>query len=196
MAILDILPFAHELTRRALRPGDVAVDATAGNGYDTVHLASVVGQEGRVYAVDIQEQAIRATRHKVTTRAEEVDVRLLCEDHAALRQHIDDGDVGQVGAVMFNLGYLPRADHDVKTTPYTTLPALQASLDLLRTGGVVTVVLYTGHEGGPAEAQAVRQWADALPQDDYRVLSYRFTNRKNDPPRLIAIEKRSSERLV
>lgn len=191
MAILDILPFAHELTRRALRPGDVAVDATAGNGHDTVHLAEVVGHEGRVYAIDIQEQAIRATRHKVTTRAEDVDVRLLQQDHAALRQHVDAADVGEIGAVMFNLGYLPRADHDVKTTPETTLPALQSSLELLRPGGVVTVVLYTGHEGGPAEAEAVRQWSDALPQDEYRVLSYRFTNRENDPPRLIAIQKRA-----
>lgn len=190
MAILDILPFAHELTRRALRPGDVAVDATAGNGHDTVHLASLVGENGRVYAVDVQQQAIRATQHKVMTRAESVDVRLLHADHAALRQHIDDADVGHVGAVMFNLGYLPRADHDVKTTPDTTLPALQASIEVLRPGGVVTVVLYTGHDGGPAEARAVRQWADALPQDGYGVLSYRFTNRRNAPPRLIAIEKR------
>ena len=190
MAILDILPFAHELTRRALRPGDVAVDATAGNGHDTVHLARLVGKSGRVYAVDVQQQAIRATQHKVKTRAESVDVRLFHADHAALRQHIDDADVGNIGAVMFNLGYLPRADHDVKTSPETTLPALQTSLELLRPGGVVTVVLYTGHEGGPTEAEAVRQWADALPQDDYSVLSYCFTNRKNAPPRLIAIENR------
>jgi predicted methyltransferase len=188
MAILDILPFAHELTRRACRPGDVAVDATAGNGHDTVHLASTVGAEGRVYAVDVQEQAIKATRHKVTTRVPDVEVRLVEGDHAALRQHIDDADIGRVSAVTFNLGYLPRGDHDLTTTPETTLPALDAALGVLAPGGVITIVLYTGHDGGPEEADAVRAWADALPQEEYRVLSYRFTNRSNNPPRLLAVE--------
>jgi len=192
MVTRDILPFAHELTRRALRAGGIAIDATSGNGHDTVHLASLVGREGRVYAIDRQERAIAATRHKVTTRVPEVDVRIIQGDHAALREHVDRDDRGEVGAVMFNLGYLPRGDHDVITTPETTLPALDAAVDLLAPGGVVTAVLYTGHDGGPEEADAVRGWADCLPQETYSVLSYRFTNRTNDPPRLLAIEKHPS----
>ncbi|PEN15245.1 16S rRNA (cytosine(1402)-N(4))-methyltransferase [Longibacter salinarum] len=190
MAILNVLPFAHELTRRALRPGSVAVDATAGNGHDTVHLASTVGEDGRVYSIDVQEQAVKATRHKIDTRVPDVDVRLIHGDHAALLEHIEKEDIGQVGAVMFNLGYLPRGDHDLITTPETTLPALDAALDLLQLGGVITIVLYTGHDGGPEEADAVHGWARALPQHEYRVLSYRFTNRENNPPRLLAVEKR------
>ncbi|HHP7239015.1 class I SAM-dependent methyltransferase [Longibacter sp.] len=192
MVIRDILPFAHELTRRALRAGGVAIDATSGNGHDTVHLASVVGTKGRVYAIDRQDQAVTATRHKVNTRVPEVDVRIIQGDHAALREYVDPDDRGEVGAVMFNLGYLPRGDHDVITTPETTLPALDAAVDLLAPGGVVTAVLYTGHDGGPEEADAVRGWADCLPQHEYRVLSYRFTNRTNHPPRLLAVEKHAA----
>jgi len=191
-AILDILPFAHAVTRRALRSGDIAIDATAGNGHDTVHLAKTVGEDGCVYAIDIQPQAIRATRHKVSTRTPDVDVRLVEGDHAALHSHVDAPDAGNVGAIMFNLGYLPRADHDVTTSPDTTIPALDHAISLLKPGGVLTIVMYTGHEGGPEEAAAVQQWADALPQESFRVLSYRFTNRKNDPPHLVAVEKRDA----
>lgn len=192
-AILDILPFAHAVTRRALRSGDTAIDATAGNGHDTVHLASTVGEGGRVYAIDIQPQAIRATRHKVSTRVPDVDVRLIEGDHAALQVHISEADAGNISAIMFNLGYLPRADHAVTTSPDTTLPALDEAIALLKPGGVLTVVMYTGHDGGPEEAAAVHQWAEALPQQSFRVLSYRFTNRENDPPHLLAIEKRDAK---
>jgi len=189
MAVLDILPFAHHLTRRALRAGDVAVDATAGNGHDTVHLAETVGESGTVFAFDVQDRAIQTTRHKVTTRVPAVDVRLLQEDHAAMLSYIPEEMHGTVGAVMFNLGYLPRGDHDQITTPETTLPALEAACNILRPGGLVTVVLYTGHRGGEKEAAAVCTWAEGLPQDPFAALSYRFVNRVNAPPRLLAIQK-------
>ena len=73
----------------------------------------------------------------------------------------------------------------------TTIPALDAAMGVLRPGGVATVVLYTGHEGGADEAEAVDEWAAALPQEQFRALSYRFVNQRNDPPRLVAVEKRA-----
>jgi predicted methyltransferase len=186
----SILDFAHTLATGALERGDVAVDATVGNGHDTVALARAVGPEGRVYGVDVQAEAVASTRDRLRTEGLEEGVTLVQAGHEHLPEHLPAAVHGAVGAVTFNLGYLPGSDSDRTTRPDTTLQALEAATQILRPGGVATVVLYTGHAGGPAEAAAVDAWAADLPQARFRVLSYRFVNQRNDPPRLIALEKR------
>jgi hypothetical protein len=91
---------------------------------------------------------------------------------------------------MFNLGYLPGFDHQITTTSNSTIISLNAAIRLLRAGGIITIVAYTGHAGGQEEANAVAEWASQLPQAQFNVLSYRFINQKNDPPFLIAVEKK------
>ena len=191
MPLPDILDFAHTLATGALRPGDVAVDATIGNGHDTLALARAVGPDGRVYGVDVQSAALSSTRERLTTAGVADRVRLRQAGHEDLAEHLPDRLHGAVGAVTFNLGYLPGGDRTSPTTPETTLPALDAALRLLRPGGVATVVLYTGHPGGADEAAAVEAWAADLPRSRAEVLSYRFLNRPNDPPRLLALEAQS-----
>jgi hypothetical protein len=107
-----------------------------------------------------------------------------------MKEHVPEACHGRVGAIMFNLGYLPGSDHSTITVPETTLPALNAAVDLLRPGGLTTIVLYTGHEGGDREAAAVEQWAAELPQPNFQVLKYAMINQRNHPPYLIAVAKR------
>jgi len=191
MVLSSVLDAAHERVEAALRPGDVAIDATAGNGHDTVALARAVGAGGLVYAFDVQGEAL----HQTEMRLREHDLRgrvdLIRAGHEQMTTHVSEWNWREVGAVTFNLGYLPGHDSDITTTPETTIPALDAAYALLRPGGVITVVVYTGHEGGAAEAQAVDQWAAGLAQETTRALSYRFVNQENDPPRLLAIERRA-----
>ncbi|MDF2959931.1 MAG: SAM-dependent methyltransferase [Paenibacillus sp.] len=193
MGFLSILSYAHKLIEERVEPGEAVVDATAGNGVDTLFLAKLVGSSGAVHAFDIQEQALEKTRQRLAKELPDYShVRLhLCSHH--LLRHTLPGTVhGSVAAVMFNLGYLPGNDHQTVTSPESTIPALRQAAELLRKGGVLTVVLYTGHEGGEQEASAVREWAEQLPQQQFQVLEYRFMNQKNHPPYLIAVEKRSS----
>lgn len=192
MSLHSVLDFAHELATRALVPGDVAVDATIGNGHDTVALARGVGTEGHVYGFDVQAAAIEATRSRLSAEVPEATVDLVQAGHETMLSAVPDDLHGTVGAVMFNLGYLPGSDTDLTTSPDTTIPALDAALQLLRPGGIVTIVLYTGHEGGAEEAAAVDAWAAECPQDQFHSLSYRFVNQQNDPPRMVAIEKRAA----
>lgn len=190
MAIPSILEFAHTLAGRALDQGGLAIDATVGNGHDTVFLARTVGPTGRVVGFDVQREALNETRRRVDEEAPDVSLRLVHAGHQTLARELDETERGQVEAVMFNLGYLPGGDHSVTTSPDTTRQALEASAEVLRPGGVITIVAYTGHEGGKVEAQAVESWGAALSQDQFRTLSYRFANWSNDPPRLFAVEKR------
>lgn len=191
MAIDSVLDFAHTLATRALSPGDTAVDATVGNGHDTVALARAVGPEGRVLGLDVQAEAIAATRDRLAAEGLGGRVELVRAGHETMTQHVPEAQHGRVGAVMFNLGYLPGGDASLTTSPQTTLPALDAAVRLLRPGGVVTAVLYPGHAGGAEEAAAVEDWAADLPQARAEALSYRFVNQKNDPPRLVAVEKQT-----
>lgn len=153
---------AHELIAAHLQPGDHAVDATAGNGHDTLFLARQVGAGGRVDAFDIQPRALEHTRQ----RLDEAGIRSRATLH--LRSHADMACVladcqDQVAAITFNLGYLPGGDKAQITQPDSTLDALAAAAWLLRPGGVIAIVAYRGHPGGAVEYERVRAWLDAQP---------------------------------
>ncbi len=193
MVIPEILDAAHMFAARALRTGDVAVDATVGNGHDTQFLTEQVGPTGQVFGFDVQEDALRRARTRLEEGEAAAPTALFCAGHEQLLDHLPDEVHGSVSAVMFNLGYLPGSDSSCITRPNTTIEGLSSALEGLRDGGVITVVLYTGHEGGAAEANAVREWATAQPQEEVHVLSYRFLNQQNDPPQLMVLEKRASE---
>lgn len=190
MAIPSVLDAAHWLAGRAVDSGGLAIDATVGNGHDTLFLTQAVGPQGQVVGFDIQEEALNETRRRVRADAPEASLRLVHAGHETMADHLSESVTGTVDAVMFNLGYLPGGDHAITTEPETTCRALDTSVNLLRPGGLITVVAYTGHEGGEKEAQAVEAWGAARPDDAFRVLSYQFVNQTNDPPRLYALEKR------
>lgn len=143
---------AHEEIRERLAPGDVAIDATVGNGRDTRFLSELVGAAGKVFAFDVQAEALART---AALLGDVNNVTLLQRDHAEMRDAIPAEHHGRVAAVMFNLGYLPGGDRTITTRTATTLAAISAALELLKPDGVLTVVAYTGHAGGAEETDAV-----------------------------------------
>lgn len=185
-----ILTFAKTLTRGVVRAGDTAVDATVGNGHDTLFLADLVGSNGRVYGFDVQAVALERAAQRLEEAGVQDRVHLIQQGHEHMAETVPVEARDSLRAVMFNLGYLPGSDRSRITEPSTTISALQAAADLVQPGGVITVVVYSGHEGGTEEAEAVEAWSNALDQRAFRALSYRFVNRRNDPPRLIAVEKK------
>lgn len=159
----------HAFLRDVIREGDVVVDATAGNGYDTVFLAEMVGVTGRVLAYDVQEAAIRSATGRVTAAGYAERVRFFHKSHTHLEDHLSPGSAA---AIVFNLGYLPGADHAATTTADETLSALTKSLKVLKSGGVLAIVCYPGHSAGAVEAAAVEQWMVSLTPQKWRVAKY------------------------
>ncbi|WP_127586445.1 class I SAM-dependent methyltransferase [Paenibacillus koleovorans] len=203
MGFKSVLSIAQQWVAERLSAGDTAVDATAGGGVDTLFLCRTVGSAGKVYAFDVQERALEQVRRRLEAQGSDgrhAAPSLLLRSHDELLEALPAGDIGRVGAVMFNLGYLPGAETApeqqsaamplVITRPETTLPALEAALQALKPGGIATVVLYSGHEGGGTEAEAVQAWAEALPQERYQTVCYRFINAKAEAPYLIAVLKK------
>ncbi|MDQ8186667.1 FAD-dependent oxidoreductase [Pelagicoccus sp. SDUM812002] len=151
-----------------LRPGDTAIDATAGNGHDTQWLAEKVGPSGHVFAYDIQEQAISATYQRLAKQNLLLQTTLLKAGHETLLETVPALHRGQIAAIVFNLGFLPGADTRLITQASTTLTALRASLEILKPAGILSVTLYPTHSGAQQEVDQVLEWFHALPEDSYQ----------------------------
>ena len=117
---------AKEILSRAVSPGDAVIDATMGNGHDTLFLCESVGPSGRVYAFDVQEQAVASTEALLRREGVLDRARLFCCGH----QHMNDYVHEPVQAAVFNLGWLPGGDHSVTTHWETTREAVSKALDL------------------------------------------------------------------
>ena len=151
---------AQKLATEILRPGDIAVDGTAGKGRDTACLAQAVGPKGHVHAFDIQPEAIASSRNLLEVAALIDRVSLHLRSHAELVDVLTPAQRGKVGVAIFNLGYLPGGDASIITQPISTDRALRDAYDNLRPGGRLICVAYTGHPGGPEESDIVLKFAE------------------------------------
>ena len=156
---------AHDLIAGHAHAGDIVIDATMGNGHDTLFLGQLVGETGRVYAFDLQQQAIDQTRARLKRHGTAEQVTLIRGDHAEMGQLLPQGMAESVAAIVFNLGYLPGGEKNVTTMTRSTLDALDASLELIKPGGIISLLVYVGHPGGLEEDVAIREWLGSLPRE-------------------------------
>ena len=183
MTLDRILPFTKGLLEKVVVKGDCVIDATCGNGWDTVFLSHLVGKEGKVYAFDVQKEAIdRASTRLKEARIKQVD--LILDGHENVLKYVDV----EVSAAIFNLGYLPGSDKTITTHGATTWRAVVDILSLLAVGGIIVLVIYHGHEAGKAERAEIEAALVSLDPMKTEVLRYEFLN-KNNAPYVIAIEK-------
>ncbi|MDJ1630700.1 class I SAM-dependent methyltransferase [Bacillus velezensis] len=191
MTLMHILPFSKELLKSAAQEGDITVDATMGNGHDTYFLASLVGETGHVHAFDIQADALAKTKERLGADFSP-RVTLHHKSHDQIKASSPEDAHGRVACAVFNLGYLPGGDKSITTNGHSTISAIEQLLELLKENGLIVLVVYHGHPEGKTEK--VHYWSTAknLDQEKARVLSYGFLNQRNDPPFIIAIEKKSA----
>lgn|SRR5690625_2255626 len=184
-----IIPFAHDLLNKSVDEGEIVVDATCGNGNDTLFLSNLVGEDGAVYAFDIQAQAIETTE-KLLQEHKRTNVTLILDSHAQIEKYLRNDGVETLGGAIFNLGYLPRSDKQIITKGDSTIAAMETLLRYIRVGARIVIVVYHGHDGGKEEKNAVLQFVRELDQTYYAAITYQFINQRNNPPFVVAIEKR------
>ncbi len=186
----SLLVQAHELVAGVLLAGDTAVDATIGNGHDTLFLTRCVGVSGMVYGFDVQQAALINSRERL--EADKVDggcYQLICESHADMEHYV----VGPAKAVMFNLGYLPGGDKTKITHADSTSAALLAAAGLIACGGMLTVMCYPGHDGGDDEARMVTEFINELDGEQWVKVRYNRVQAKHWSPYLWTLRRRSSD---
>lgn len=185
--LLSAQQMSHFFLKNSIQSGDIVVDATMGNGFDTLFLGSLVGETGHVYAFDIQQQALLNTKQLVANSDVHCHYHLILDGHQMIQNYIPQHV--QVGGAIFNLGYLPQSDKSITTKGDTTIQALEQLLTRLRLNRLVCLVVYAGHAGGQDEKDLLDAFVAQLPQKQFSVLHYAFVNQKNTPPQLIVIEK-------
>ena len=156
--MVDLIELHKHFILQHLGEGEVAVDFTMGNGNDTLFLSKTVGETGRVYAFDIQEDALTSTRAHLSLNGAPENYELICASHHRVREFVHE----PIKAGMFNLGFLPRSQNKrVTTMRETTMPAVEAAIDMLLPDGVLIIAIYPGHEEGALEGEMLREYFKA-----------------------------------
>lgn len=180
------LKITHEYIKKAVSEGDTVIDATMGNGHDTLFLANLVGETGKVFAFDIQKQAVDNTKALLEEEGVSDRTVLINDGHHNIEKYVTE----PVNAVMFNLGYLPGGDHSIATKFATTQKAIEQSMSLLSPGGLISIGVYYGGDSGFEEKNALMEWIKTIDYKAYTVLVLDYVNRPNCPPIAVMIEKK------
>lgn len=178
---LKVTEMSHMILARFLKPGQRAVDATAGNGQDTLFLARAVGSGGKVYSFDIQEAALEKTRLLLKANGCLGNVELIHDSHENLDLYVQE----PVDVLLYNLGYLPGGDKNITTTAQATGACLHKGIRLLADGGLIVMAVYTGHPGGREESNLVQDIFAGLPAPKWQVFSWRRENGSCEAPYLL-----------
>lgn len=176
---------AHSELDKIVHAGDFVIDATLGNGYDTQFLAQKVGQDGGVYAFDIQKESIEQSTRLLEKQQLLSQVIFTQSCHSKMLEHVPVTMLGKIKAVIFNLGYLPGGDKKIITQPDSTLSALRQAQLCLSDDGFISLTAYRGHDGGKYEFEEIE---NLIKQENWSVQKI-LGNETPDSPVLFLIGK-------
>ena len=183
----QIIRLVKDFLEDYIQPGMVCVDLTAGNGNDTCFLASKIGNDGIVYAFDVQKEALSITEEKLKQLDLKCHVKLIHDGHEHIKKYVTN----QVQIAMMNLGYLPGGDKRIITTASSTLSAIRDTFSLMAIGGVMSIVSYFGHEGGLSELQALTDFLVDLDPKTFEIIRIDYPNRSKNAPIIFFIQKKA-----
>ena len=180
-----ILETAKALFNISIKKNGIYVDFTMGNGNDTLYIKKMC-PNSKIYAFDIQKEAIEITRKKLEDEnCFDNNIKLIHDTHENFRNHINNN----IDGAMFNLGYLPGGSKNITTKTISTLSCLDNALNYLNKNGVIVVVIYVGHEEGALESNAIYEFSKKIDSTQFACLIYRFINIEN-APYIIAFQKK------
>ncbi len=189
MQRISLVNTAHNLIKEVLHAGAIAIDATVGNGHDTLFLVEQVSPSGKVFGFDIQAAAVESTHQKCLQTPYPECLTLIHASHADMADRIPVHHHGTISVVMFNLGYLPGGDKAIITCTDSTITALQSASQLLSNQGIITIMAYPGHSGGDLETAQVKNWCEQLDAKQFKSRIIYSSENKASAPRLFVIQK-------
>ncbi len=179
----NALKLSHEHLKNHINKGDICIDATMGKGRDTLLLSNLAGDEGKVYAFDIQKEALNSTK-TLLDENNKTNVTLILDSHHKMGDYVTNAK-----CVVFNFGFLPGGDHSIFSHADTSIKAIDSALDIITDDGFISICSYYGGDTGFEEKDAILSYLESLDQKKYTVMLQSFHNRKGCPPLFIIIEK-------
>ena len=150
---ITMTDWIHSVLTNYIMEGDCCVDATMGKGGDTLFLCRMAGKTGSVTAFDIQEEALSFTEKRLKEAG--LSAALLLEGHEQMGKHFQ---------------------------PETTIAAIEEGLRLLKTGGIMSICIYSGGDSGFEERDRVLEFLEHLDEKKYFIAKQEFINKGNHPP--------------
>jgi hypothetical protein len=169
------LKLAHQVWKDHLKPGDFAIDATCGNGYDTEVLAHL--NLAHLYVCDIQKKALNATKSLVGEN-QNISYHLECHSTFSFVKN-------PVDLIVYNLGYLPGGDKSLTTNLQTTVKSIKTGIVLLNPGGLISCMLYPGHSEGAREESALLDLTSDFSPKNFQISHHQLVNRCRAPSLLL-----------
>lgn len=186
MDSFSALQVAHKVIAEHVKAGDFCIDATAGRGKDTVFLCSLVGENGKVIAIDIQAEAVESTKALIREKCYQSICSIYFDCHSNIGKY---AQYNTVNCITFNFGWLPAGDHSIFTHAETSIPAIESGLKLLKKGGLMSLCIYYGGRSGFEERDALLEYLKTVDSREYTVILSQFYNRRNNPPMPVFIFK-------
>lgn len=185
---------AHFYWMHLLKDGDIVIDATCGNGHDTLKIASFSVSLQNLFAFDIQEEAIQNTtlllkKHLSPKKQEQIILEKRC--HSTFPSSMEKETIR---LIIYNLGYLPGGDKTKTTLESSTLESIQEGQKLLQPGGMISVTCYPGHLEGEKEQEKILSYTSTLCPQDWSCCHHTWMNRKKSPT-LLLIQKSNRSQL-
>jgi len=189
----QITEWCHHFMENHVEEGDFCIDATAGNGNDTLFLCQLVGETGKVLAFDIQKKAVEHTKQRLSDAKMAERAAVLLESHTNMYKYAKRESVS---CIVFNFGYLPGGDHQLSTQADTSIEAIRQGLELLKVGGMMSLCIYSGGDSGFQERDAILSFLKSLDTKRYLVILSSYYNRPNNPPIPVMILKLKSDEAI
>lgn len=175
----QITEWCRHFIKDHVQEGDICIDATAGNGFDTLALCEAVGEHGRVIAFDIQEEAVVHTKERLKEHGMLSRAEVILDSHTNMGKYAEEESVS---CITFNFGYLPGGDHNLATKKETSIQAIEEGLGLLKKGGMMSLCIYSGGDSGFEERDEILAFLKNLDRKKYLVIVSAYYNRPNNPP--------------
>lgn len=172
------LAFAHSIWKKHITPKSYVIDATCGNGHDSLFILQQ--KPKHLFCIDIQETALKNTQARVS-----------CFKDFSLHHHCHSSfpmGAESIDLIVYNLGYLPGGDKELTTQTETTLASIDNGLKLLNISGLMSITLYPGHAEGEREEKRVLKHVSTLSEKNFRITSHRWI-RAAKAPSLLLIQK-------
>lgn len=177
------------LAKDYLKPGMTAIDATCGNGNDSLFLKQCITKSGKLYALDIQKEAIEQTRNLLSLNGyEESECLIIKQCSHEVFDFLEPDE--QVDLVIYNLGYLPKGDKKMTTHFETTLKSINSAMTCIKQGGLIFILCYRGHAEGEEEFHHIESFLTQQSQREFDVLKMAFINQQNKPPVMWIVERK------
>ncbi len=181
--------FAHTHWQRLLLSGDTAIDATCGNGHDTLFLAklALTQSTGRLFAIDIQESAIQKTKTLLQQHLNDSLLQRIIFKHGCHSKFDSELSLNSIKLIVYNLGYLPGGNKQITTQAQTTLQSIEHAMDLLMEGGLISITCYPGHNEGSIEQSELLKLASKLDVKQWACSHHTWL--RNQAPSVLFLKK-------